>query len=126
MSEERAKRKLAAVFSADVKGYSRLMSEDEAGTIKRIKERRVLMTKLIQNFSGRVVDDPGDNLLAEFSSVVDAIECAVKIQKELAPINPISKALPPIIRRRISKAAMQSPAALPRVFRFRPAGIRRR
>ena len=83
MTEERAKRKLSAVLSADVKGYSRLMGQDEAGTVKRLKEYLDLMTDLIQKYRGQVVDSPGDNMLSEFSSVVDAIECAVKIQELL-------------------------------------------
>ena len=87
MTEERAKRKLSAVLSADVKGYSRLMSQDEAGTVNRLKENRVLMIDLIRQYRGRVVDSPGDNLLAEFASVVDAVRCAVEIQRELAERN---------------------------------------
>jgi len=87
MTEERAKRKLSAVLSADVKGYSRLMGQDEAGTVKRLKEYRALMTDLIQKYRGQVVDSPGDNILSEFSSVVDAIECAVKIQELLKTKN---------------------------------------
>jgi adenylate cyclase len=83
MTIERAKRKLSAVLSADVKGYSRLMGQDEAGTVKRLKEYRALMTGLIQQYRGRVVDSPGDNILAEFASAVDATECAAKIQQEL-------------------------------------------
>jgi len=83
MTEERAKRKLSAVLSADVKGYSRLMGQDEAGTVNRLKEYRALMTGLIQQYRGRVVDSPGDNILAEFASVVDATECAVQVQQEL-------------------------------------------
>ncbi len=83
MTEERAKRKLSAVLSADVKGYSRLMGQDEAGTVNRLKEYRTLMTGLIQQYRGRVVDSPGDNILAEFASVVDATECAVQVQQEL-------------------------------------------
>ena len=83
MTEERAKRKLSAVLSADVKGYSRLMGQDEAGTVNRLKEYRALMTDLIQHYRGRVVDSPGDNILAEFASVIDATECAVKIQQKL-------------------------------------------
>jgi adenylate cyclase len=83
MTQERAKRKLRAVLSADVKGYSRLMGQDEAGTVERLKEYRTLMTDLIQQYRGRVVDSPGDNILAEFASVVDATECAVKIQQKL-------------------------------------------
>jgi len=83
MTEERAKRKLSAVLSADVKGYSRLMGQDEAGTVNRLKEYRALMTDLILKYRGRVVDSPGDNILAEFASVVDATECAVQVQEAL-------------------------------------------
>jgi adenylate cyclase len=83
MSDERAKRKLSAVLSADVKGYSRLMGEDETGTVSLLKEYREIMGKLIQQHRGRVVDSTGDNLLAEFSSVVDAVDSAVEIQKQL-------------------------------------------
>jgi adenylate cyclase len=83
MIEKRAKRKLSAVLSADVKGFSRLMGQDETGTVDRLKEYRALMTDLIQQYRGRVVDSPGDNILSEFFSVVDATECSVKIQEEL-------------------------------------------
>jgi adenylate cyclase len=77
------KRKLAAILSADVKGYSRLMSEDEVETIRTLNAYKEVMANLIQQHRGRVVDAPGDNLLAEFASVVDAVECAFDIQKEL-------------------------------------------
>lgn len=87
MTKERTKRKLSAVLSADVKGYSRLMGRDEAGTVSRLKEYRALMTDLIHHYGGRVVDSPGDNLLAEFASAVDATECAVAIQEELRKRN---------------------------------------
>jgi len=87
MAEERAKRKLSAILSADVKGYSRLMGQDEAGTVIRIKEYRALMTDFVQRYHGRVVDSPGDNILAEFASVVDATECAVIIQEDLKTRN---------------------------------------
>jgi adenylate cyclase len=83
MAEERAKRKLTAILSADVKGYSRLMGEDEEATVRTISAYREVMTGLIEGQNGRVVDAKGDNLLAEFPSVVDAVRCAVKIQKEL-------------------------------------------
>jgi adenylate cyclase len=63
------------------------MGQDEAGTVDRLKEYRVLMTDLIQQYRGRVVDSPGDNILAEFASVVDATECAVKVQEELKKRN---------------------------------------
>ena len=80
-------RKLTAIFSADVKGYSRLMGEDELATIETLNKYRTIMTTLIQNARGRVVDSPGDNLLVEFPSVIDAVQCAVEIQKELKDRN---------------------------------------
>jgi len=83
MTEVGYKRKLTAILSADVEGYSRLMGEDEDATIRTLTSYRELMTTLIQKHRGRVVDSPGDNLLAEFVSVVDAVESAVAIQKEL-------------------------------------------
>jgi TolB-like protein/class 3 adenylate cyclase/Tfp pilus assembly protein PilF len=82
MAAEDFKRKLTAVLSADVAGYSRLMSEDEAATVKTLAAYREIMASLIKQHSGRVVDSPGDNVLAEFASVVDAVQCAVAVQKE--------------------------------------------
>jgi adenylate cyclase len=87
MAEERAKRKLSGILSADAVGYSSLMQEDEASTIRNLEESKRLMSELIEQFKGRVVDAPGDNLLAEFGSVVDATECAIKIQQELKTKN---------------------------------------
>jgi adenylate cyclase len=87
MAEEGVKRKLTAIFSADAKGYSRLMGEDEAATVQTLKTYREIMASHIQQHRGRVVDSPGDNLLAEFSSVVDALDCAVKIQNDLKAKN---------------------------------------
>ena len=80
---EKVKRKLRAILSADVKGYSLLMANDEAFTIKTLKAYRNIMSDLIKQYSGRVVDSPGDNVLAEFSSVVDAVTCATEVQKVL-------------------------------------------
>ncbi len=73
MTQEGLKRKLAAILSADVKEYSRLMREDEAATIQTLTEYRHVMTSLVNQHHGRVVDAVGDNLLAEFDSVVDAV-----------------------------------------------------
>ena len=87
MAEERAKRKLSGILSVDAVGYSRLMEEDEASTIRTLEDSKRLMSELIEQFKGRVVDAPGDNLLAEFGSVVDATDCAVKIQRELKTKN---------------------------------------
>ena len=87
MENKSLKRKLAAILSADVEGYSRLMSNDEAGTIRILTAHKEAMANLIKQNRGRVVDAPGDNLLAEFVSVVDAVQCAVEIQQELAKRN---------------------------------------
>ncbi len=87
MTAQEVKRKLAAILSADVKGYSRLMGEDEKGTVHTLNIYKEMMTGLIQHHHGRVVDAPGDNVLAEFGSVVDAFECGVEIQKELKTRN---------------------------------------
>ena len=83
MTAERPKRKLAAILSADVQGYSRLMGEDELATVEILKQYRKIIGTLVMDYQGRVVDSPGDNILSEFSSAVDALECAVKIQEEL-------------------------------------------
>jgi class 3 adenylate cyclase len=83
MSKEQAKRKLAAILSADAKDYSRLMEDDEEATVRTIKAYRELMVSQTQNQNARVVDAKGDNLLAEFSIVVDAVSFAVEIQREL-------------------------------------------
>jgi adenylate cyclase len=80
-------RKLAAILSADVKGYSRLMGEDEEATIRTLTAYREVMARLIQQHRGRVVDAPGDNLLAEFPSVVEAVQCAVAVQRDLKARN---------------------------------------
>ena len=87
MADEGFKRKLAAIFSADVKGYSRLMEDDEEATIHTITEYRKIITEQVKQHEGRVVDSPGDNVLAEFASVVDALKCAVQTQKEIAEQN---------------------------------------
>ena len=87
MTTQEIKRKLTAILSADVKGYSRLMGEDEKGTVRTLNAYKEVMTGLIQHHHGRVVDATGDNLMAEFASVVDAVQCAVDIQKELKTRN---------------------------------------
>jgi adenylate cyclase len=87
MADEGFKRKLTAILSADAVGYSRLMAEDESATVKTIASYRGIMATLIKQHRGRVVDSPGDNLLAEFSSVVDAVQCAVAVQNEFQTRN---------------------------------------
>jgi len=87
MPPQHLERKLAAILSADVAGYSRLMRDDEEATIRTLTDYRRTMANLIQQYRGRVVDSPGDNLLAEFTSVVGAVNCAVDIQGKLAQRN---------------------------------------
>jgi adenylate cyclase len=81
------KRKLAAILSADVKGYSRLMAADEEGTLRTLNAHRQEMDALIAGRDGRIVGTAGDSVLAEFSSAVEAARCAVEIQEELAARN---------------------------------------
>jgi adenylate cyclase len=87
MADEGFKRKLTAILSADVVGYSRLMSENEEATVSTITSYREVLRTLIQQNNGKVLDSPGDNLLAEFVSVVDAVQCAVAVQKEIKARN---------------------------------------
>ena len=84
MAEERLQRRLAAILSADVVGYSRLMGIDEAGTLARLKTlRRDLIDPKIDAHSGRIVKLMGDGVLVEFGSAVDAVTCAIEIQRQL-------------------------------------------
>jgi len=87
MTKNGLKRKLTAILSADVEGYSRLMGDDEESTIRTLNNYREMMKMLIEQHRGRVVDATGDNLLAEFASVVDAVNGASAIQKKLAERN---------------------------------------
>jgi len=87
MTTKDVKRKLRAILSADVQGYSRLMGDDEVATVKTITEYRETLTSLVNQYTGRVVDSPGDNVLAVFGSVVDAVQCAVEIQNILKAKN---------------------------------------
>ena len=87
MTTQELKRKLAAILSADVKGYSRLMGEDEVQTFKTLSAYFQIMTTLIQKHQGKVLNIAGDNLLADFESVVDAVLCGVEVQKELRTKN---------------------------------------
>ena len=87
MDSRRVTRKLRAILSADVQGYSRLMGDDEVATFKAITEYREIFSSIVKQYNGRVVDSPGDNILSEFASVVDAVQCAVEIQKILKAKN---------------------------------------
>jgi adenylate cyclase len=83
MAEEGFKRKLTSIFSADAVGYSRLMGDDEAATVRTLTSYRNIISSLIKQHNGTVIDSPGDNLLAEFASIVDAVQCAAAVQKEI-------------------------------------------
>ena len=87
MAAEKFKRKLTAILSADVKGYSRLMGADEEATLRTLQEYKEVMASSIQHHRGRIVGGAGDSLLAEFASVVDAVQCAVEIQQVLKAKN---------------------------------------
>jgi adenylate cyclase len=87
MTPEKFKRKLTAILSADVKGYSRLMGTDEEATLRTLQEYKEVMASSIQHHRGRIVGGAGDSLLAEFASVVDAVQCGVEIQQVLRAKN---------------------------------------
>ena len=87
MADQKPTRKLRAILSADVKGYSLLMADDEIFTIQTIKAYRNIISSSVDHHTGRVVDSPGDNILAEFASAVDAVQCAVDIQSKLKKEN---------------------------------------
>ncbi len=87
MSNREFERKLTAILSADVEGYSRLMSSDETATVKTLKAYRAKIRQQVQNHRGRVIDSPGDNVLAEFASAVDAVKCALAIQDDIKDAN---------------------------------------
>src|SRR5713101_7058726 len=88
MSEERVERRLAAIMAADVAGYSRLMGADEEGTLAALRAiRRDLSDPKIKEHRGRIVKTTGDGLLVEFASVVDAVRCAVEVQRDMADRN---------------------------------------
>ena len=88
MGEARVERRLAAIFAGDVAGYSRLMGIDEEGTLAALKRhRRELVDPKIREHRGRIVKLTGDGILVEFASVVDAVRCAVEIQRGMAECN---------------------------------------
>jgi adenylate cyclase len=88
MAEERVERRLTAILAADVAGYSRLMAADEEGTLAALKRlRREVADPKIEQHRGRIVNTAGDGLLSEFASVVDAVRCAVEVQREMAARN---------------------------------------
>src|SRR6478735_4635465 len=82
--EHRVERRLAAIFAADVAGYSRLISQDEVGTLRTLATYREITDRLIAEYGGRIANTAGDSVLAEFPSAVDAVQCAVAVQEALA------------------------------------------
>src|SRR5436190_10198246 len=80
---ERQQRRLAAILAADIAGYSSLMGADEARTVRDLKAHQAVVLSMIAQFSGRIIDTAGDGMLAEFGSVVNAVECAVAIQETM-------------------------------------------
>src|SRR5918994_2105667 len=80
-------RRLAAIFAADVEGYSRLMGVDEVGTLRTLTAHREIMDRLIGEHGGRIANTAGDSVLAEFPSVVDAVQAAVEVQEALRTAN---------------------------------------
>ena len=87
MTQDKYKRKLSAILSADAKGYSRLMGMDEEATVRTITDYREVFNEIVLQHRGRIVDTPGDNILAEYESVVDALKCAIQIQESLKSKN---------------------------------------
>ena len=80
-------RKLAAIFAADIAGYSRLMARDEVGTLARLKACRAIIDELIASHRGRIFNTAGDSVVADFASAVDAVQCAVAVQAAIAAEN---------------------------------------
>src|SRR5499427_10134398 len=80
-------RNLAAIFAADVEGYSRLMGRDEVGTLRTLTAYRVVIDRLIASHRGRIFTTAGDSLLADFASAVDAVQCAIEVQDAIAKEN---------------------------------------
>ena len=87
MTESELKHRLAAIVSADVAGYSRLMAEDEVSTVRTLCAWRDKISSIVSDNSGRVVDFVGDNMLAEFQGALDALDGATEIQQTLARLN---------------------------------------
>src|ERR1041384_6073495 len=84
---DRVERKLAAIFAADIAGYSRLMARDEVGTLARLKACRAIIDELIGSHRGRIFNTAGDSVVADFASAVDAVQCAVAVQAAITTEN---------------------------------------
>lgn len=84
MEAPRLERRLIAIFAVDVEGYSRHMERDEAATLATLSGHRVIVDDLVASHNGRITGTAGDDVLAEFQSVVDALDCAMKMQDAIA------------------------------------------
>jgi adenylate cyclase len=84
MTDDKVKRRLTTVLCADVHGYSRLMEADETGTLETLRRYRISFAGLVERHDGRIVNTWGDAIIAEFASVVEAVQCAVEIQQEIS------------------------------------------
>jgi len=87
MAEGRAERRLTAILAADIAGYSALMGADEARTVRDLKGHQAVVLPMVGEFGGRIIDTAGDGILAEFPSVVNAVNCAVAVQSKMAERN---------------------------------------
>src|SRR5438105_2896204 len=87
MTKERMERRLSAILAADIAGYSSLMGADEARTVRDLKAHQAIVLPMIAQFAGRIIDTAGDGILAEFGSIVNAVECAVAIQETMGKRN---------------------------------------
>ncbi|MGY8665490.1 adenylate/guanylate cyclase domain-containing protein [Bradyrhizobium sp. UFLA05-109] len=101
MTEDKVKRRLTTVLCADVHGYSRLMGADEAGTLEMLRRCRTAIAGLVERHDGRIVNTWGDAVIAEFASVVEAVQCAVEIQQEVSSQNSAPPPHAPQMRFRI-------------------------
>jgi class 3 adenylate cyclase len=120
MAEPRVERRLAAILAADVAGYTRLMGADEEDTLRRLKAHRSeLVDPKITEYRGRIVKTTGDGILVEFVSVVDAVRCAVDIQRGMQSARSIRRLLG-------HRAALLLPTFLPDVTTTRLRGRKRR
>src|SRR5712691_7963980 len=88
--DQSVERKLAAIFAADIAGYSRLMASDEIGTLIRLKACRVIIDELISAHRGRIFNTAGDSVVADFASAVDAVRCAVAVQAAIGTENAVN------------------------------------
>src|SRR5580658_11188822 len=98
MEAPELERRLVAILAADVEGYSRLMHADEEATMSTLSARRLLIDNLISEHRGRIANTAGDSVLAEFASVLDAVSCAVEIQRAMVQANEVEQNPPMHLR----------------------------